>query len=148
MTLAFWIALGVFSLLSALTLRLTVRFLARGADNGWDNAVAYLAASGLVLYFPVRWMLGSDSWTWWALAAPLVWLVQVVTLRAVYEINTWRAVLVGIVHTVTTSVVTGAVTVTAGIIAAYILYGQIITDPVRVIRMILRWLGIEIPGLE
>lgn len=144
MTLAFWISLAVVALISTLTLRGTVRVMAKGADNGWDNALAYVLISGLMLWFPLRWLLTSGSWGLILLAPLLCWIVQLVLLKVIYQINPLHAWLVGVTHTVVATAITTSVAIGTGIVLAYILYGQIISDPVRIIRIILRLIGIEI----
>lgn len=145
MTLAFWIALAAVVLISTLTLKGTVRVLAKGADNGWDNAFGYVLVSTALLWFPVRWMLSSGSWTLMLLAPFVCWVVQVIALKIIYQINPLHAWMVGVTHTVLATFVTTTVAIGTGVVLAYILYGQIISDPVRVIRIILRLIGIELP---
>jgi hypothetical protein len=142
---AFWIALTTVALISTLGLKLTVRLAAPKADNGWDNAIGYVLVSGLLLYFPVRWMIGSGSWALMLLSPLVVWAVQTAALKLIYEITVFRAWLLGLAHTLLTTTVTTALALATGVVLAYILYGQIISDPVRIIRIILRLIGIELP---
>jgi hypothetical protein len=145
MNLAFWIALTIVTVLSTLCMRASVRLVARGADNGWDNALGYVVATGLVLFFPVRWMLGSHSWALMLLAPVVCWIVQVIALRAIYQLNALHALILGVTHTLIATFVTTSVAIGTGIVLAYILYGQIISDPVRIIKIILRLIGIDLP---
>ncbi len=145
MTLAFWIAVAVMALVSVLTLRGTVAVIAKRADNGWDNAITYVLVTGLVLFFPCRWMVGSGAWIWMVLAPVVCWVVQVIAVRWIYELNPLHSWMVAVTHTVFSTVANVSVAIGAGVVAAYILYGQIISDPVRIIRIILRLIGIEPP---
>jgi hypothetical protein len=142
MTAALWITTALIALLASVLMKLSVRVVARSADNGWDNAIAYVVTTALVLYFPVRWMMTSGSWAWIALAPALVWIVQTVTLRVFYELSLGRAWVLGLVHTLTTAAVTSALSLVVAVIAAYIMYGRIISDPMILIRIILRLIGI------
>src|SRR5262245_28758246 len=126
LTIAFWVSLGLVSLISTLMMRLSIRLFAKKADNGWDNAVGYVLVSGLILYFPVRWMLGSGSWALIALAPMLTWIVQTLTVKVFYEVSTFHAWLLGVVHTLATTFVTTTIAFGVGVVLAYILYGQII----------------------
>jgi hypothetical protein len=142
MTTALWITAALVAVLASLVMKLSVRVVAKSADNGWDNAIAYVLTTALVLYFPVRWMLGSGSWAWIALAPVLIWIVQTVTLRIFYELSLGRAWALGLVHTMVTGLVTTALATVVAIVAAYIMYGRIIADPMILIRIILRLIGI------
>jgi ABC-type spermidine/putrescine transport system permease subunit II len=80
------------------------------------------------------------------LAAPLVlWLGQVITLRIFYELSLGRAMLLGIVHSMLTGLISTVLALIAGAIAAYVIYGKIISDPLILLRLILRLIGIEPP---
>ncbi|MCK6544990.1 hypothetical protein L6R52_03925 [Myxococcota bacterium] len=143
LTTAAWIAFAIVAILSTLLLRLSVRVVAKGADNGWDNALAYGVVT-LLLAFPVGWLIGA-GWIG-ALFAPLVvWIVQTVALRLIYEVPPLRAWALGVVHALLTTITVTSLTITAGLVAAYILYGKIISDPMFLIRLILRLIGIELP---
>ena len=145
MGLAFWITLGAVAALHAGLLRLTVPVVAKKADNGWDNAFAYVVVTGLMAYFPMRWMFESDSVLLTFFALPLCWVAQTVTLKTLYETTLVRAWLLGVFHTVVSACVTTALTLIAGVIAAYIMYGKIISDPMRLVRLLLQLIGIELP---
>jgi hypothetical protein len=145
MTAAFWASLALLALIHVLVLRGLVPIVAKGAENAWDNAFTYVLVSGLLLYFPVRWMLFGGGWLFPLLAFPLLWTGQTIALRTLYEMKTLRAWVLGILHTATSGIVTSAVVFTAGLIAAYILYGKIISDPMILLRIILKLIGIDLP---
>lgn len=147
MSWIFWSAAVLVTLISAAVLRGTVKFLARSADNGWDNAIGYVLTSALIAYFPLKWMLFSGSWALIAAAPVVLWIAQTVTLRVFYQVNTVRAWTIGVVHTVVATSVLTTLTMIAGVIAAYIMYGRIISDPMILIRLILRLIGIPFPEL-
>lgn len=143
MTTAFWIAATTVAVLWILLLRVSVRVLGKSLDNGWDNAIGYAIATGL-LAIPVHWMVGTRSWL--VLLVPLVVLVgQTLALRVIYEIHTAKAVLLGAFHFAVTSLVVGGLTIIAGAVAAYVLYGKIISDPLWLVMLVLRLIGIELP---
>jgi hypothetical protein len=143
LTTAAWISFALVAIISTLLLRLTVRVLAKTADNGWDNALAY-GAVNLVLAVALNWIFHSGSYFLIAIAPLLIWAAQTIALVVIYEMRALRAWAVGIVHAlITTTVVTG-LALTAAMVAAYILYGKIISDPMFLIRLILRLIGIEI----
>ncbi len=136
-------ALVVVAAIHVLTLRLSVRLVARTADNAWDNALGYLVVTGL-LWYPLSWAY-QGGW-WWLLALPpLFACVLVAALSAIYQVSARRAAALGLVHAALASVVTTAVAVSAGAVAAYVIYGKIIADPRILLRLVLRLIGIEPP---
>ena len=143
MTTAFWIAVATVALIWLLLLRVSVRLVGRALDNGWDNAIAYGVATSL-LVIPVQWLIGTRSWL--IVMVPLVvWVGQTLALRVIYETRTIKAALLGTVHFLMTSLVVGCVTVITGAVAAYLLYGKIVSDPLWLIMLVLRLLGIDLP---
>ncbi len=144
MTIALWISLATLVLIAAVTLKLTVRLLAPKIDNGWDNAIGYVLASALLFLFPVRWMSGA-GWLFLFVAPLFCWTVQTLTLRWIYQVDLGRAWLIGVVHALFHSTLSLLVTFLVGMVVAYFVYGQIIADPVRVILVILKLLGIKLP---
>lgn len=146
LTAAAWITFGLITLVWVLMLRGTVRLVGAGKiDNGWDNALAYALVTGL-LAIPVRWMFTTDSWILTLLIPPFVWAAQTMALKVIYEVRALFALLIGILHAMAASFVVGTMTLTAGLIAAYIMYGKIISDPMFLVRLILRLIGIELPA--
>lgn len=143
MTTAAWVAFAIVAIVSTLLLRLTVRLLAKEADNGWDNALTY-GITTAILAFPVGWMLKAGVF-WAALAPALVWTVQTTALTFIYEVRALRAWGIGVVHTVLVTMATTTLALAAALVAAYVLYGKIISDPMFLIRLILRLIGIELP---
>lgn len=144
MTWALWTTAAIVAITWTLCLRLSVRLVAKGADNGWDNAIGYGVAS-LLLWVPLKWMFDGHHWALMTLFPGLLWLGQTVALRWIYELKTLRAWLLGLVHALIASLVIGTMTMTAGAIAAYLLYGRIVSDPLWLIGIILRLIGIELP---
>ena len=143
LTTAAWISFAIVAIVSTLLLRLTVRVMAKTADNGWDNALAYGAVT-LVLAVALNWIFHSGSYFLIALAPLLVWTVQTIALVMIYEVRALRAWFIGMVHALATTTVVTGMALTAAVVAAYILYGKIISDPMFLIRLILRLIGIEI----
>jgi hypothetical protein len=144
LTVAAWIAFALVALISTVLLKLSVRVLAKSADNGWDNAISYGVVT-LLLAIPVSWMLRSGSWFLWGLAPMFVWAVQTWALKVIYEIKATRAWLLGMAHTFVVSTTVSILALGVAIVACYILYGKIISDPMFLIRLILRLIGIELP---
>ena len=141
-----WITFAVVALVWTLMLKGTVRLLGGGRlDNGWDNALAYGLVTAL-LAIPVRWMFKSDSWLLTMMIPAFVWIAQTIAIKVIYEVKPLLAWGIGIVHATLASFVVGTMTLTAGFIAAYIMYGKIISDPMFLVRLILRLIGIELPA--
>lgn len=144
MTEALWIAAAVVTLVSALSLKLAVRVCAKGADNGWDNAVGYVLLTTL-LTVALRFIAGTGSWLLIGLSPLLVFAVQTFALKVIYEITVLRAWVLGMFHLVVTTFVVGGITMAVGAVVAYVWYGRIIADPLIILRAVLKWLGIELP---
>ena len=137
-----WIASAVAALIWLLTLRISVRLMGKELDNGWDNALGYGIVTALVLSAALS-MLGTG---WLVVFAPiLLWATQTGALAFIYEIRLLKAVLLGILHTALFSAAAGATAIVAGAIAIYLLYGKIVSDPLVILRILLRWLGIDWP---
>ncbi|MBI4815278.1 MAG: hypothetical protein HY791_03400 [Deltaproteobacteria bacterium] len=145
MVASLWVTLALFTLISTLLLKTTVRLTAKKSDNGWDNAMTYIALTGVLVAFPIRWMVTSHSLWLMALAPAALWLAQTIALRAIYQVSTTRALLMGMLHSTLTSLVVGLLMFLAGVVVAYLLYGKIISDPLGAILVLLRWLGISLP---
>ncbi len=143
--MAFWVTFGLIGVIQALLLKAMVPLLARSAENAWDNAAAYAIVSGLLVYFPVRWMVAADGWTLTVLAFAVLWAGQTAALKVLYEVQTLRAWLLGVTHAAVASVVVSAGTMVAGVVAAYVIYGKIISDPMRLVRIIFELIGIPLP---
>jgi hypothetical protein len=142
MVTALGVTLLVVAMVWTLTLRASVRLAGRGADNGWDNALAYLLATAALLY-AARWAGGELGRWWWAAAPVVVGLGQLFALRAIYQVRTLRAGLLAVLHGVFAGTLLTALALVAGAIAAYILYGKIISDPWFLIRLLLRLIGLD-----
>jgi hypothetical protein len=79
LTTAAWITLALITIVAILMMKVTIPLVAKQADNGWDNAVAYVIASGLITA-ALGWF-AAQSW-WFAAAAPmLAWSAQTLVLR-------------------------------------------------------------------
>ena len=141
MVTAAWIAALVTALIWIVGLRLTVRVFGRGADNGWDNALGYLVAS-VALAFLARWLLLSGSVFVIALIPAVVWVGQTIALKVIYELRPVLAWWIGTVHAFFAGTIITSLAVVAGFVAAYILYGKIISDPMILVRLILRLIGV------
>ena len=146
LTTAAWITLALITLVSILMMKATILLVARKSDNGWDNAVAYTLGTGLIA-FVLGWF-GLKSWMFAAVAPMLAWTLQTLLLKHIYELRTARAWLVGMVHAFFTSATVSAVGLTVAFVAAYILYGKIISDPMFLIRLLLKLIGIELPFMD
>ncbi|MEL7368842.1 MAG: hypothetical protein AAFN74_08030 [Myxococcota bacterium] len=137
-----WIATALIALIWLLTLRVSVRLIDRNIDNGWDNAIGYAMVSALTL--SAAWsLLGSG---WFIIVAPfLLWAVQTGAVMFIYEVRPLTALGLGLLHTALFGTAAMASTVVAGAIAIYLLYGKIVSDPLVILRIILRWLGFDWP---
>ncbi|MCA9555883.1 MAG: hypothetical protein KC933_37995 [Myxococcales bacterium] len=144
MSWALFAAAAVVALIWTLTLRLSVRVVANKADNGWDNAIGYGVVT-LLLGVPLRWFFGTHSVLLIALSPLLIWGAQVLALKWIYELRPLHAWLLGMVHGLISTFFIGTVTVAAGAVAAYVIYGRIVADPMILVRLILRLIGIELP---
>ena len=145
MSPALWLTLFILTAIEVLTLKVCVRFLARDAENHWDNAFAYALLTGVTIYWPVRWMVAADAWLLTLLVPVLLFTVQVVGLKTLYQINAARAWLLGAAQTALAGFVTGSIAFVSGVIAIYVLYGKIVADPLQALRTLLRLIGIEWP---
>lgn len=145
MDMAFWVVFTVVAALSAVLMRICVRLFARGADNGWDNALGYVIAISALFYFPVRWIIGAHSIPLLLLVPPIVLLVQLFSLKAIYQVTWKRAAALGALHTVVSSLFFGTITFVIAVVAAYIMYGRIIADPMILVRIIMKLLDIPFP---
>jgi hypothetical protein len=143
LTTAAWITLAVVTVIATLMMKLSVRLVAKKADNGWDNAVAYVIASGVITAL-CAW-LATTSWMIAFFAPLLLWTGQTIAAKHIYELRMARAWLVGMVHALITTTVTGALGLSVAFVAAYILYGKIISDPMFLIRLLLKLIGIDLP---
>ncbi len=144
MLLSLGIALALVALVSMLVMRGTVGFLARGADNGWDNAFTYVLVSGAAWAALVHFVMPLGLFAFVA-ACLFIPVLQVGALRWIYEIRAGRALVVAIVSTTATTTIITGLTLLAGVIAAYIMYGRVIDDPMILVRIILRLIGL-LPG--
>ncbi len=135
------VAVAIVALLSMLVLRGAVGFLARGADNGWDNAFTYVLVSGAAWAVVGRYLAPAGLWPA-ILGATVVPLFQLGALKWIYEIRTGRALFVAVVHTVVASTVVTALVLAVGVVAAYVMYGRIIQDPMILVRIVLRLIGL------
>src|SRR3990170_9031822 len=140
------LVLAFVGLASAALLRGTVRLTARKADNGWDNAFAYVLCTGL-LTVPAGWLLHTGHLLFVPLAPLLFWIGQTVALVLIYELRIFHAWLVGLAHAVVTAAALGALATIGGAIALYVIYGKIVADPIAVLRWLLSLLGVELPTL-
>lgn len=145
MSMAFWVVFAFVAGLSAVLLRICVRLFARGADNGWDNAFGYVLALSALFYFPVRWLVGAHSLPLLLLVPPIVLSAQLFSLRTIYQVTWKRAFALGALHTTVASIFFGTLTFAVAVVAAYIMYGRIISDPMILVRIILKLLDIPFP---
>ena len=137
-----WIVAGAAALIWLTTLRISVRLMSRDLDNGWDNAIGYGIVTALVMSAALS-LLGFG---WLALFGPLILVIaQTGALAFIYEVRPVKAFLLGVLHTALFSAATAATTIIGGGIAIYLLYGKIVSDPLVILRILLRWLGIEWP---
>lgn len=144
MTIALWTTLVLAALLHVVLCRVTVRTVGKGADNGLDNAVSYLGAT-VILWWPIKWVWATHSWLLVALLPVAIGVALVLSLQLIYEVGRKRALIIAGVHTAVTSAVLGALSLVAGAIAAYVMYGRIISDPRILLRIVLRLIGIDPP---
>lgn len=135
------VAVAIIALVSAVVLRGTVGLVARTADNGWDNALAYVAVTGMGWFLAGRYVAPLGMWPTVA-AALLIPLLQLGALRWIYELRTGRALAVGVLHTVVASTVVTSLTLVVGVVAAYVMYGRIVQDPMLLVWIVLRLIGL------
>jgi hypothetical protein len=144
LTIAAWVTFGLVAVISALLLRLTVRIVAKESDNGWDNAIAYSVAT-LLLGYVVFLLVRTGSWFMISIAPLVIWVGQTIALRVIYEVKTLRAWAIGLVHSILTTTIVGALALVVGFVVAYVLLHQIITDPIRLIKLLLWLIGFDLP---
>lgn len=144
LTVLLWLAYLLAGVIHMSATKVSVRALGKGADNAWDNAFGYLVAAYL-LTWPARWLWESQSWWLAALILPLFALASVFVLKVIYELSTRRAVAIGALHTALTSMMLSAASLVVGFIAAYIMYGKIVSDPLMLIRLVFKLIGITPP---
>lgn len=140
----YWLFLGLAAAAHLVATRVSVSVLARKSDNAWDNAFGYLLVA-IGLTWPVRWLWSSQSLLLIALIPPLVGAVSVGALRVIYEVKMGRAAALAACQLALATVAVLVVALCVGIVAAYIIYGRIISDPLFLIRVVLRLIGIEPP---
>lgn len=145
LTTAAWISLALITLVSVLAMKGTVRLAAGKTDNGWDNAVAYVIVTGLVVVGCG--FIAAQGWFFAMLVPLLAWTAQTIAIRHIYEVKLARAWLVGVLHALITSTIVGAIGLSVAFVAAYILYGKIISDPMFLVRLLLKLIGIDLPFL-
>ncbi|MEM7676171.1 MAG: hypothetical protein AAF449_09230 [Myxococcota bacterium] len=137
-----WISTAFAAFIWLLTLRLSVRLVDRGIDNGWDNAIGYAIVSALALSAVWSTLAGP----WLVILGPFVlWAVQTGAIMFIYEVRPLTALGLGLLHLALFSTAATVSTVVAGAIAIYLLYGKIVSDPLVILRSILRWLGFDWP---
>lgn len=137
-----WILAVVASLIHLGSTRVAVRLLGRGADNAWDNALGYLAVS-VLSFWPTKWAIGSRSLLLVA-ALPLVLsLLHLFALQVIYEVKKGRALAIGCAQAALSGALTTLAAFGIGVAAAYIVYGRIVSDPLVLLRLVLRLIGID-----
>ena len=139
-----WITLSALALIHVISLRISVRLVGRGAENAWDNALGHLVVTGL-LAVPVRWLWQAELWPAFVLVPPALAFILVVTVRFIYQVSTRRAVALSAVHFALSSFLITSTALITGAIAAYVMYGRIISDPLLLVRIVFRLIGIEPP---
>lgn len=142
--LILWLALATAGLIHVLVTRATVWMIGKGADNAWDNALGYLVVT-CALSWPIRWVWETPSWLLIALLPALSAVALVSAVRLIYQVGAGRASAIAAIQLTVTSGALALLTLVVGIVAAYIMYGRIISDPVRLLRIVLRLIGIEPP---
>lgn len=144
LTVAAWIAVAIVGLISTVLLRITVRVVAKTSDNAWDNALAYGIAT-VLLGWPIAKLIATGNPILWATVPLVLWLGQTIALRAIYEVKTGRAMVIGLVHSALLGLTVSALALGIAAVAAYILYGKIISDPMFLVRLLFRLIGIPFP---
>lgn len=144
-TALIWIVTTAACALHLMCTRSAVRLACPKADNAFDNALGYLAVSTFV-YWPIKWVWSAQLW--WLLiigGPPLVISVHLLALETIYQVSRKRAALLGLVQSVLLAISLVVVGVVLAAVVAYILYGKIISDPIWLLKLLLRLIGI-IPG--
>lgn len=143
-TLLTWVAYAVAGLLHMLATRAAVRLVGKGADNAWDNAFGYVTVAYLMTW-PARWLIATKSWWLIATIPGLYGAASWLTLVAIYEVGTRRALIIGLVHGLVCTVLYSVFALAVGFVAAWIMYGRIVADPLILLRIVLRLIGIDPP---
>lgn len=143
-TLLTWAAYAVAGLLHMLATRAAVRLVGRGADNAWDNAFGYVTVA-YFLTWPARWLIATKSLWAIALIPGLYGVISLFVLAVIYEVSTRRAVIIGLVHGIFCSLFYSVFGLLVGFVAAWIMYGRIVADPLILLRIVLRLIGIDPP---
>ena len=142
LTTAAWIALGYAATVWVLTLRVGVRLAAPKVENAWDNALAYALVCGALLW-PARWLLEQGPWGWIAMPV-IIGGAQIWLMRVIYQIRTTHAALMVVVHGVLAVGVYTVSLFTVGAIIVYLAYGRVVSDPMILIRLLAKLIGIEL----
>lgn len=124
--------------------RAAVWLVGKGADNAWDNALGYLAVTTLA-FWPARWAWSNGNWVLLAAIPLAAMVVHLVAIELIYEVGRKRAAVIGLVQLAVSSLLVGACALGIGVVAAYIMYGRIVSDPLLLLRIVLRLIGIEPP---
>jgi hypothetical protein len=135
--------LATLALVWMLVLRFTVRVLQPTGENGGDDALAHTLFMG-AMYWPVRWLLQQDPWLATLGIPVLIALAHTNSVRVIYRTDWRRSLAISSLHAALTTLMVGGLAVTTAIVAAYIMYGRIVRDPMLLIRALLRLIGIEI----
>lgn len=141
-TTAAWIALGYVATVWVLTLRAGVRWFAPRVDNAWDNAIAYALVCG-ALAWPARWLIEHGVWGWVGLPV-LVGGAQILLMRVIYQVKAPHAALLVVAHGALAALVYGLSLFTVGAVIVYLAYGRIVADPMILIRLLAKLIGIDL----
>jgi hypothetical protein len=144
MSWALWSAAATVAIVYTLTLRLSIRLMAKDADNGWDNALGYGVVT-ILMWVPLKGIFEGHHWALMSIFPLMLWLGQTFALKWIYELRTMRAWGIGLLHGIVSGTIITGLTITAGAVAAYLLYGRIVSDPMWLISLVLRLIGIELP---
>jgi hypothetical protein len=139
---ALWVALAFAVTVWVLTLRASVRLFAPKVENAWDNAVAYALVCGALLW-PAQWLLGQGVLGWVVLPF-LIGGTQVWLMRVIYQVTSAQAALLVVLHGAFAAAVYAASLFTVGAIIVYLAYGRVVSDPMLLIRLLAKLIGIEL----
>lgn len=139
---AAWVAAAFGFTVWVLALRVSVRVAAPKVDNAWDNAIAY-ALVCVALLWPASWLLHQGVWGWTVMPI-LIGGTQIWLMRVIYQVKSAHAALLVVAHGAFAATVYGISLFTVGAIIVYLAYGRVVADPMILIRLLAKLIGIEL----
>lgn len=138
-----WVLLASASIWASL-LTFSAAVLKPHGDHGWDDALAQTLCMG-ALYWPLSWLFREDPWLLLTAGPLLIAAAHAVSIKIIYQTTAARAAMLALFHGALSGLVLGGLAVLVAGITAYVWYGRIISDPMILVRVLLRLIGIEPP---